>query len=110
LSEVEKHVKHLGKHGFDGIARASDARQRELDTAFDGDQVWRDAVAELRKLFPDDIEFRVAREFLVGVLKNGALPTQDAAARAGKLSPNTVRKHTASVIRRAGALLHVART
>jgi hypothetical protein len=89
--EVEGHVKALRADRFAGFPHPNDARQRQLDGQFARVDIWRIRMPLLRQRFSDGTMFRIAREFLAGVLESGALPNQQQVAKLGAVGRQSVR-------------------
>jgi hypothetical protein len=103
--EVAADLRALEKVRFAGFPHPFDARQGELDERFAGNEVWLSRVPLLRQRFPDWTMFRIAREYLAGLVGGEATPTPQQVAKSGGMARKTVRDNERAVQFIAGDLL-----
>jgi hypothetical protein len=107
VADVAGHVKGLRNRGFVGFPHEIDRRQQALDAEFSDRADWQGRMTQLRVVFRDWTEFRVAREFMAWFIVNGKLPSIRKAAASGKIRRDSVASCRDAVLRKGGEIIGV---
>jgi hypothetical protein len=90
-----------------GFPHAIDDRQQALDAEFSVRADWQGRMTQLRQVFRDGTEYRVAREFMAWFIDNGKLPSDRKAAALGKIRRDSVASCRDAVVEKGGDIIGV---
>jgi hypothetical protein len=102
---VAEHIHGLELHHFEFFPHPNDARQAVLDALHSQREGWDEKMRLLRRRFPELTKFRVAREFLAGLLADRELPSDRKVERTGEVTARTTAAYRQDVLSRAADIL-----